>query len=167
DVTANKKPQQVWVVPLEGGAPRQITHDGDNNSRARWSPDSRRIAYISDRSGSSQIWLMDPDGSNARQATNLATEADGVLFSPDDRNLVFTSSVYPECGADDACNKNLIDAEKGGKVKARIYTELLYRHWTNWQSKRRSHLLVMPVGGGPVKDLTPGTRDVPPFSLGG
>ncbi len=88
------------------------------------------------------------------------------LFSPDGKNLVFTSSVYPECGADDACNKKNIDADAASKVKARIYTELLYRHWTQWQSKRRSHLLVTPVTGGAPKDLTPGTRDVPPFSLG-
>ena len=129
DVAANRKPQQIWIVPLAGGTPRQITHDGEANQRARWSPDSKRIAYISDRGGSSQIWLMDPDGGNAKQVTNLATEADGVLFSPDGKNLVFTSEVYPECGADDACNQKNLDAEKDSKVKARIYTELLYRHW--------------------------------------
>jgi dipeptidyl aminopeptidase/acylaminoacyl peptidase len=167
DVAANKKPVQVWIVPLEGGAPRQITQDGESNQRPRWSPDSRRIAYLSDRAGSSQIWMMDPDGRNATQVTNLATEADGHLFSPDGKNLVFTSAVYPECGADDACNKKNLDAEKTSKVKARIYTELLYRHWNTWQGKRRSHLLVIPVAGGTVRDLTPGQHDVPPFSLGG
>ena len=167
DVEANKKPVQVWVVPLEGGTPRQITQDGEANQRPRWSPDSKRIAYLSDRGGSSQIWMMDPDGANARQLTNLSTEADGHIFSPDGKNLVFTSAVYPECAADDACNQKILDAEKASKVKARIYTELLYRHWTGWQGKRRSHLMVIPAGGGTVRDLTPGIRDVPPFSLGG
>ena len=167
DLPGNKKPQQIWTVPLTGGMPQQITHDGENNQRPRWTPDSRRIAYISDRGGSSQIWLMDPDGGNARQVTNLSTEADGEIYSPDGKNLVFTSSVYPECGADDVCNKKNLDQASASKVKARIYTELLYRHWTAWSSARRSHLLVIPVEGGAAKDLTPGTRDVPPFSLGG
>ena len=167
DVAANKKPQQIFIVPIEGGLPRQITQDGQSNSRPRWSPDSKRIAFVSDRSGSSQIWLMDPDGANAKQVTNFAAEADGELISPDGKNLVFTSAVYPDCGADDACNKKKIDADAAGKVKARIYTELLYRHWTGWATRRRSHVLVVPVAGGAPKDLTPGTRDVPPFSLGG
>jgi dipeptidyl aminopeptidase/acylaminoacyl peptidase len=167
DVAANKKPMQVWIVPVEGGSPKQITRDGEFNQRARWSPDSKRIAYISDRGGSSQIWQMDPDGGNAKQITNLSTEADGVMYSPDGRNLVFTSEVYPECSADEACNKRNLDADKSSKVRARIYTELLYRHWTTWQSKRRSHLLVVPASGGAPVDLTPGTRTVPPFSLGG
>ena len=167
DLAANKKPMQIWVAPLSGGAPKQLTHEGEGNQRARWSPDSKRIAYISDRGGSSQIWLMDADGGNAKQVTSFAAEADGVLYSPDGANLLFTSSVYPECGADDACNKTHLDADKANPVKARIYDGLLYRHWTSWQSKRRSHLLVVPVAGGAPRDLTPGNIDVPPFSLGG
>jgi len=167
DMAANQKPSEIWTVPLDGGSPRQITHDGSSNTRPRWSPDSRRIAYNSDRGGSSQIWLMDPDGGNPKQVTFLSTEADGVLFSPDGKNLLFTSDVFPECGADDACNQRNLNADKSSKVKARIYTELLYRHWTRWQTRQRSHLLVVPVAGGAAKDLTPGAIDVPPFSLGG
>ncbi len=167
DVANNKRPRQMWVVPAAGGTPRQITKDGEDNNRPRWSPDSKRIAYISDRGGSAQVWLMDPDGGNAKQVTSISTEAGGVLFSPDGKNLVFTSDVFPDCGADDGCNKKKLGEEKDGKVRARAYTTLLYRHWNRWEAARRSHLLVVPVAGGAAKDLTPGSRDVPPFSLGG
>jgi Tol biopolymer transport system component len=145
DVAANAKPSQIWVVPLAGGAARQITRDGTANQRPRWSPDSRRIAYISNRSGLSQIWLMDPDGGNAKAVTNLSTEADGELFSPDGKNLLFTSPVYPECAADDACNQKHLAADQANKVKARIYTELLYRHWTEWSTKRRTITILRPT----------------------
>ena len=166
DLAANKKPTNIYVVPVAGGEPARITSAGTVNERPRWSPDSKSIAFISDRGGSAQVWLMAPDGSNARQVTSLATEAGGVLYSPDGKNLVFTSEVYPDC-PDDACNKKKLDAEKESKVHARIYTSLLYRHWTEWRGSRRSHLLVVPVSGVTPKDLTPGDRDVPPFSLGG
>lgn len=166
DLEKNTKPKQIYVVSSDGGDPRQLTRDGTMNERPRWSPDSKRIAYVSNRSGSSQIWTMDPDGGNAKQVTNLSTEASGVVFSPTGETLLFVSEVYPEC-ADDACNKKKLDAEKEKKSKARSYTTLLYRHWTDWQGARRRHLFLIPVEGGTAKELTPGLRDVPPFSLGG
>ena len=164
DVEKNTKPKQIYILPLAGGAPRKIA---DAAERPRWSPDSRQIAFISDRSGASQIWMMDADGANAKQITNLATEAGGVLYSHDGKNLVFTSEVFPECGGDDVCNKQKLEAEKNNPVKARTINSLLYRHWTKWQGARRSHLLTIPVSGGAAKDLTPGNREAPPFSLEG
>jgi dipeptidyl aminopeptidase/acylaminoacyl peptidase len=109
---------------------------------------------------------MNAAGSQAKQVTSVSTEADGALWSPDGKNLVFVSEVYPDCSSDE-CNKRKLDEEKNSKVKARTYTALLYRHWDQWQGARRKHLFVISVDGGAMKDLTPGSRDVPPFSLGG
>ncbi len=167
DLDKNTKPTQIYVVPVAGGTPKQITQDGTANGRPRWSPDSKQIYYVSNRGGSSQVWVMDPDGTHSRQITKFAAEADGILVSPDGKKIVFVSNVYPDCGADDACNQRKLDDEAKSKLKARIYTSLLYRHWTQYQGQRRQHVMVVNSDGTEVKDLTPGTRDVPPFSLGG
>lgn len=165
DLAANKKTTQVYTVPLNGGTPRALTTEG-SNERPRWSPDSKQIAFVSTRGGASQIWLMKADGSAQRQVTKLATEASGVSFFPDGKRLLFLSEVYPDC-PDEACNARTLKEEQDNKSKARIFTSLLYRHWNQWSSKRRSHLMVTGVDGGEVKDLTPGRFDVPTFSLGG
>ena len=164
DVAKNTRPKQIYTVPVDGGTPVQITKDG-NNQRPRWTPDGKRLVFISSRSGSNQVWSMNPDGADPKQITALAGDASGVIVSPDGKNVVFTSNVYPGC-ADDACNKAKAEEEKK-QPKPRVYTSLLYRHWTEWQGATRSHLLVAPIAGGPAKDLTPGTFDVPTFSLGG
>lgn len=166
DIDKNTKSKHIWIVPLDGGEPRAITSDGTSNERPRWTPDSQRIIYISNRGGSGQVWSMDPNGGDAKQLTSISTEAEGVLISPDGKTLLFVSSVYPDC-ADDACNKKKLDAESSSKLKARIYTSLLYRHWNEFEGARRKHLFAAAIAGGPAKDLTPGTRHVPPFSLGG
>jgi dipeptidyl aminopeptidase/acylaminoacyl peptidase len=166
DIDANKKPKHIYVVPIEGGTAKKLTETGEANDRPRWSPDGK-IFFSSDRSGTPQIWRMDADGSNSRMITSLSTGAGGETLSVDGKMLVFTSDVFPACGADDACNKKTLDEQKDSKVKARTITTLLYRHWTKWQGPTRSHLLAIPADGGTVVDLTPGTHDVPPFSLGG
>src|SRR5690606_18004382 len=134
------------------------TTEGEANYRPRWSPDSRTIAYISERSGKPQIWLMDSGGTRPRRLTSLATGADGVQFSPDGQSVVFTSEVYPNC-LTEACNQRELDAEEASKTKARLYDSLLYRHWNSWRGERRTHLFTVRLDGGVPRDLTPGGRD--------
>jgi TolB protein len=50
-----------------------------------------RIAFVSDRSGSSEIWVMDWDGANPTQLTKHGAIALAPTWSPDGKNLVFTS----------------------------------------------------------------------------
>ena len=54
------------------------------------------------------------------------------------------------------------------KVKAQIFTHLLYRHWDHFTGAKRTHLFLATVGTGALRDLTPNDpHDVPPFSLEG
>lgn len=165
DFENNTRPKQIYVVPVAGGVPVQITKEG-NNQRPRWMPDGQNLVFLSDRSGTSEVWSVKADGADPKQLTTIATGAEGVLVSPDGKRLLFTSDVYPGC-ADEACSSAKAEAEKKSKIHPRIYTSLLYRHWTTWQGGTRKHLMTAPLAGGIPKDLTPGMFDVPPFSLDG
>jgi dipeptidyl aminopeptidase/acylaminoacyl peptidase len=163
DIAGNRNVHSIWTVPIEGGAPRRLT-EGD---RPRWSSDGRRIYYAAPVNGVNQIMAIDPDGSGGAQITRLASGASNEIVSADGKFLVFTSDVFPDCGGDDSCNARHIAAAEQDKVKARLITGLLYRHWTTWEGKTRSHLLSFAFDSAKITDLTPGDRDVPPFSLGG
>jgi len=173
NLDANTKTSHLWIVPVAGGDAKPLTSGASGEERGRFSPDGKKVAFLSARDGGSQVWVQDFDAANgqlsgeAKRISNISTEADGLLWSGDGKTIVFASSVYPDC-ADDACNQKR-DAEKAAsKVKAQIFTHLMYRHWNRYLTGKRSHLFSIAAdGSGEAKDLTPGDHDVPPFNLGG
>jgi dipeptidyl aminopeptidase/acylaminoacyl peptidase len=168
DQQNNTRSSHIWIVPARGGEPVRLLVSDKSEDTPRWSPDGRRIAFVSSREGGSQVWVMEATpGALPRKLTGLATEASGVKWSPDGKWLLFVSDVYPEC-ADLACNEHKLQERETSKVKAHVFDELLFRHWTSWKDGRFSHLLLVSADGSvPPRDLTPGNSDVPPFSLGG
>ncbi len=180
DLSQNRKTSHLWVVPTgEGSRPAEekpVTSSMAGESRGRFSPDGKQVAFISAREGTPQIYLagFDDKSGNLGAATKLTAAAmgvDGAMWSPDGQSILYTSSVYPECAAgpqQEQCNADRQHAEVNSKVKAQIFTHLLYRHWNAFTGDTRSHLFLQPVSGGTARDLTPGDpHDVPPFALGG
>lgn len=166
DMQANHSVSDIWLVPTTGGAERELTRGG-SDSRPRWSPDGKKIAFLSSRDGAQQVYVISLHGGESSRLTLLSTGADNEVWSPDGKWMAFVSSVYPDC-KDDDCNKSRDDAASKNAVKAHVAERLLYRHWTAWADGKRSHLFVIPANGsGAPMDLTPGADyDVPPFNLG-
>jgi dipeptidyl aminopeptidase/acylaminoacyl peptidase len=167
DMSANRNASNIWIVSTGGGEAVQLTQSGHDSSPA-WSPDGKTLAFLSSRDGNSQVYILSMEGGEAHAVTHLSTGADLVKWSPDGKTIAFTSSVYPDC-KDDACNKKRDEEKEKNKVRARVYEQLLYRHWDHWYEGKRSHLFVEPAdGGGEARDLNAGANyDVPPDQRGG
>jgi dipeptidyl aminopeptidase/acylaminoacyl peptidase len=157
---------QIWIIPVGGGQPRQLTKHAKGASRPRWSPDGKSVAFLSSRSGSQQIWLVSAKGGEPKQVTKLSTGADNHLWSPTGKFLVFTSDVWPDLKGDDAQRKKHKEIDDSG-IQAKVIDSLLYRHWNEWRDGKRTHVFSATATGGGERDLTPGDFDAPPFSLGG
>ena len=132
-----------------------------DDSGPQFAPDGKRILFLSGREGGQQIWLADFDPatgatSNAKKLTGISTEADNAHWSPDGNSVVFTSAVYPDCpaispadgGVGDKCNADRDAALAASKVKAQIFTHLLYRHWDHYTGDKRSHLFLFRLRRG-------------------
>jgi len=166
DMEANRNVANVWISNVASGEAIQVTQGGRDNSPS-WSPDGKTLAFLSGRDGTSQVYLLSLEGGEAKKLTTLSTGADLYKWAPDGKTIAFTSSVYPDCKDDDCNSKRDAEKEKS-KVKARIYENLLYRHWNHWSDGKRSHLFVVPVEGGAARDLIAGANyDVPPDERGG
>ncbi|HUJ94148.1 MAG TPA: CehA/McbA family metallohydrolase [Terriglobales bacterium] len=50
---------QLWVLPADGGNPFPISYGDFDNVGARWSPDGKRIAFISNRGGNTSLWIQE------------------------------------------------------------------------------------------------------------
>ena len=165
----NNSTSTIWLVPTDGGAPRQLTTTTKHDRHPRWSPDGKQLLFESDRSGSQQLWLIDVAGGEARQLTTIATDAGTGLWSPDGKSIAFVSAVYPEYSdkpyaESNAANQKRKEEIEKNPVKARVFTKLFYRHWDSWVEDKRQHLFVIPAAGGDPRDLTPGDRDGYPTS---
>lgn len=166
DKPANRRTTQIYLMASDGSEQRQLTTEKQSSTSPRWSPDGKRLAFVSARDGESQIWTIEPGGGEPRKVSNLSTGADGPVWSPDGKLIAFVSDVYADCASDD-CNKRRSAEAAESKVKAKITDRLLFRHWNSWKDNKRTHIFVASTENGEVRDLTPGDWDAPPFSLGG
>jgi Tol biopolymer transport system component len=57
----------LYTLPIAGGEAAALTHSIAWEMQARFSPDGKRIAYLSDAAGGDNVWVMDADGKNAQQ----------------------------------------------------------------------------------------------------
>ena len=93
DKEANKSNSDIWIVPASGGDPRRLTASPSADNTPRWSPDGKKLAFISSRGGTPQIWMINPEGGEAWPVTTISTGASGIVWSPDGKKMAFTSSV--------------------------------------------------------------------------
>jgi imidazolonepropionase-like amidohydrolase/Tol biopolymer transport system component len=60
----------LYTLPIEGGEAKALTHSIAWEMQPRFSPDGKRIAYLSDAGGGDNAWVMDADGSDARAVSS-------------------------------------------------------------------------------------------------
>ncbi len=158
----NRNISRIWMVPIAGGAPRQLSGGPGSDLAPRWAPDGKSVAFISTRSGSAQVWRLVLAGGDATQLTRVETGVNDFFWAPDASALYVVSDVkWPAEGQE-------IDRRNGAfPTQARIWDDLFYRHWNEWRAGQRSHLLRVDLADDTVRDLTPFDRDVPTLALGG
>jgi dipeptidyl aminopeptidase/acylaminoacyl peptidase len=93
DTVKDQNSSNLWVIDAKGERLRQLTEGTWRDSSPVWSPDGKRIAFLSDRSGSTQVHVMWADTRETLQLTRVERTPGGLKWSPDGRTLLFTTSI--------------------------------------------------------------------------
>ena len=97
----------VWIVPVDSGAPRQLTRDIANDASPAWSPDGRSIAFGSDRGRQPDIWIVAAAGGVEKRVTDTPTAearpvwlGNGTIAFRDGRSFSSLWSIDVSSGAE-------------------------------------------------------------------
>ncbi len=104
----------IWIYDLEGTSEIRRLTQGGNSSRPIWTPDSRRITFMSTRGGTPGIWWQPADGS---EDAEQLTSSDGPqhwpeAWSPDGSTLLYNS--WAGGGSGDLQSLWTVSPERGG-----------------------------------------------------
>jgi Tol biopolymer transport system component/predicted Ser/Thr protein kinase len=167
----------IWRIDLKGpgqkpGLPLRFIASTEEQTYPAYSPDGRRIAFMSERSGAEEIWICDSDGSRATQLTSFGGSAIyGPSWSPDSQNIAFT-----------AVQKGMKDdvyvISANGGAPRRLTTHPAEDKWPSWShdgkwifftSTRsgREEIWKMPSSGGEAVQITRNSGDIPQESPDG
>jgi dipeptidyl aminopeptidase/acylaminoacyl peptidase len=155
DIAENKGLTDLWLLPVAGGAARQLTSDKAGDTQAAVSPDGKWIAFVSKRAddADSQLYVIATDGGEARRVTSLPTGASLPKWFPDSRRLLFVSEVWPDLvrWEDQAARKKERDASK---MTARVWTRAPIAYFDHLLDERQPHLFSISIDGGEPTAVT-------------
>ena len=140
DMATNKGTTSIYLVAPTGGSVVRLVEGASSPS---WSGDSSRLYYVDSADG--QVWSIAPDGSDKVQITDVeGLESYGV--APAGNALYYTKRVHVV-----DINSAAVYGD-AAESKARIYDDLMVRHWDYWDEGDYSHIFVASLGEGIIKE---------------
>jgi dipeptidyl aminopeptidase/acylaminoacyl peptidase len=134
----------LYRMGSAGGEPKRITPNGASDTHPRFSPDGKRLAFLSDPGGGAQLAVADAGGGH-RKVLTRGTEVESFDWSPDGRQLVFVRGDSP--------------GRKPDNDPWVITRSQIQRDGQGFLTDRHDHLWIVQAGGGEARPLTSGAYD--------
>jgi dipeptidyl aminopeptidase/acylaminoacyl peptidase len=125
NIEENKSYRDLYIVKVNGGEPLRITTTPEKESSAVWSPDGKKIGFLSAKSVEMQLWEMNADGTEPLQVTEVKGGISGFKYAPDGSKLLYTADVKMK----DDIHDLFPDLPK---ANAHLENDLMYKHWDEW-----------------------------------
>ena len=93
DIMTDRTRRNLWTINTDGSENRPLRSEAKNFMSPRWSPDGKRLAYVSAAEGSPQLYVRWMDSGQTALLTNLAQAPGAIAWSPDGKSIAFTQFV--------------------------------------------------------------------------
>ena len=144
----NRGVTTIRVEDLATKAVTPLTDFSSNSLSPRWSADGGKIYFLSDRSGSMQVWEMDAAGGSVRQLSDFDRDVEGFGISPRGDKAWYVQRVQVAARRSADIHKDMPES------RARIYDDLMVRHWDYWDEGEHLHIFVGDFGPDGMKEGT-------------
>lgn len=88
DAAKDKYERDLWLIDGDS-PPRPFVSSPGDDSRPRWSPDGKRLAFVSTRAGAPQLFILEMTGGEAWRLTDVPQGVDGFAWSPDSSRIAY------------------------------------------------------------------------------
>lgn len=137
-----RRAQHVWMYDKKTNSARQFTYSSKSETYPRWSPDGKRLAFLSNRGGDEQqIYLMNGGGGEAEARTKGKSSVSKFAWSADGKTIAYI--------APDAKSEEQEKKEKD-KDDARVADK----------DEKHPRLWLLPVESGDAKAMTPANWEI-------
>ncbi|HEY9421791.1 MAG TPA: S9 family peptidase [Thermoanaerobaculia bacterium] len=153
----------IYMTPFEGGAALRLTSSPKPESRPRFSPDGRYLAFLSGREGKkAQVWLLDRRGGEAVKLTDYKADVSDLAWSPDGKRLALVvGDVDPDEQDEEEEEKEGGEATGASKTPKPIVIRRrqFKRDGEGYLRDLRQHLYVFDVESKKSMQITSGPYD--------
>ncbi len=126
----------LYVMNNDGSGKMKVSNDKSHVSSPFWSNDDSKLYYLN----SDTLYVHNFKDNKNEMVMYLKSGISNPVLSPDNNIIAFSTDIYPECGADTACDNALAKSSKDGPLQAYIADSLLFRHWTQYKAGKEYHI---------------------------
>jgi dipeptidyl aminopeptidase/acylaminoacyl peptidase len=164
NLAENKGNTDIYLMPSSGGEAKELASTASDEQAPQWNADGSIIYFLSNEGGVNNVWCMKTDGSNKKQITaskddiscyEISSTGNMLWVAMETKVDKTTLDLYPDLP----------------KATGKIYDDLMYRHWTEWEDGNYSHVFIATLNNdkaGTFTDIQKGERfDTPMKPHGG
>lgn len=140
----NNSTTDYYILNIESKVSTKVPNLNKTARNVIWRPDGQKLGLIMNKGQGIGIYEIKPDGSELKKISNLDSRIGEFKYSPDGKRVMFTNNVK----LDKFHSKELaVDLQASN---AKVYDNLMYRHWSDYADGSYTHLFFTVIDNGHI-----------------